>query len=161
MAPEIERCISAAIISGQLTVIAAKVCAIESKSAEGVIDYRRCGQKRVETIHVDKIVECRGISAVLLKVVNPVLRSLLAAGLARLVARSTSYARGRSLTPRTDRECPERRQSPRRRHALVAQQRTSVRTVHRIDQEARKSAPHRLLYEADRNKATTNIGVNK
>jgi len=84
MAPEVEGRINAAIVSGHLTVIAAKLCAIESGAADALIHYRRRGQSAVETIRVDKIVECRGVPAHPLKVVNPVLRSLLEAGLARL-----------------------------------------------------------------------------
>ena len=84
MAPEVEKRITAAIVSGHLMVMAAKLCAIESDATDALIHYRRRGQRGRDDVMSDKIVECRGIPAVPLKVVNPALRSLLAAGLARL-----------------------------------------------------------------------------
>jgi uncharacterized NAD(P)/FAD-binding protein YdhS len=84
MAPEVESRINAAIASGRLTVIAAKLCAIESGEAGALIRYRRRGANQIETMRFDKIVDCRGIGATPLKVVNPALCSLLEHGLARL-----------------------------------------------------------------------------
>jgi uncharacterized NAD(P)/FAD-binding protein YdhS len=84
MAPEVESRINAAIASGLLTVMAAKLCVIESAEAGALIRYRRRGANHIETMQVDKIVDCRGIGATPLKVINPALCSLLEHGLARL-----------------------------------------------------------------------------
>jgi uncharacterized NAD(P)/FAD-binding protein YdhS len=84
MAPEVESRINTAIASGLLTVMAAKLCVIESGEAGTLIRYRRRGAGHIETMQVDNIVDCRGIGATPLKVVNPVLCSLLEHGLARL-----------------------------------------------------------------------------
>jgi uncharacterized NAD(P)/FAD-binding protein YdhS len=84
MAPEVERRIDAALESGRLQVMAAKLCGIEQGTEDFLIRYRRRGATTVETMHVDKIVECRQIGPAPLKVVNPALRSLIEGGLARL-----------------------------------------------------------------------------
>ncbi len=84
MAPEVERRIDATINSGRLTVIAAKLCEIEQGTEDALIRYRRRGATTIETMRVDKIVECRQIGPAPLKVVNPALRSLLERGLAQL-----------------------------------------------------------------------------
>jgi len=87
MAPEVERRINAAIASGLLKVMAAKICVtnlIESGEAGALVRYRRRGANSVETLQVDKIVDCRTIGATPLKVINPALCSLLERGLARL-----------------------------------------------------------------------------
>ncbi len=84
MAPEVERRIEATIASGRLKVMAAKVCGIEQGGEDVLIRYRRRGATTVETMHVDKVVECRQIGPAPLKVVNPALRSLIERGLARL-----------------------------------------------------------------------------
>jgi uncharacterized NAD(P)/FAD-binding protein YdhS len=84
MAPEVEVRINAVIASGDLTVMAAKLCAVEPSATGALIRYRRRGESAVETMHVEKIVECRGIVATPLKVANPALCSLLDRGLARL-----------------------------------------------------------------------------
>ncbi len=67
-----------------MTVIAAKVCSIETGAGDALVHYRKRGQSAVETLRVDKIVECRGFPTTPLEMVNPVLCSLLEAGLARL-----------------------------------------------------------------------------
>lgn len=84
MAPEVESRINAASASGRLTVIAAKLGTIDSSDAGALVRYRRRGASTVETMQVDKIVDCRGIGATPLKIVNPALCSLLERGLARL-----------------------------------------------------------------------------
>jgi uncharacterized NAD(P)/FAD-binding protein YdhS len=84
MAPDVQSRINAAIASGLLTVMAAKLCVIEAGEADALIRYRRRGANHIEAMQVDKIVDCRGIGATPLKVINPALRSLLAHGLARL-----------------------------------------------------------------------------
>ena len=84
MAPEVENRIDGAIASGRLTLLAAKLMAIEPGVASAVVRYRRRGQSAIETIETDKIVDCRHIGRVPLKVTNPAVRSLFDAGLARL-----------------------------------------------------------------------------
>lgn len=84
MAPEVENRINGAIASGRLTVLAAKLIAIEPGVASVVVRYRRRGQSAIETVEADKIVDCRHIGRVPLKVTNPAVRSLFDAGLARL-----------------------------------------------------------------------------
>ena len=84
MAPEIEGRIAETIMSGQLTVVAAKLCAIEPGEAAITIRYRRRGESTLETWQADKIVDCRALGATPLKVVNPALRNLLDHGWARL-----------------------------------------------------------------------------
>jgi len=84
MAPEVERRIDAVIQSGRLRVIAAKLTAVESDGADAVIRYRKRGESTIETMHVDRIVDCRGLGPEPPRLVNPALRSLLDRGLARL-----------------------------------------------------------------------------
>jgi uncharacterized NAD(P)/FAD-binding protein YdhS len=84
MAPEIEARIGEIIRSGRLTILAAKLCAIEPGAAAATVHYRRRGASKVETWEAKKIVDCRGFGAVPFEVVNPALRSLLDRGLARL-----------------------------------------------------------------------------
>jgi len=76
--------INKAIAAGLLTVMAAKLCAIETNEAGTMVHFRRRGANAVETMGVDKIVDCRTIGATPLRVTNPVLCSLLERGLARL-----------------------------------------------------------------------------
>ena len=84
MAPEVERRIDATIRSGRMTVMAAKLYGIEQGTEDALIHYRRRGATAVETMRVNKIVECRQIGPAPLKVVNQALRSLIERGLARL-----------------------------------------------------------------------------
>jgi uncharacterized NAD(P)/FAD-binding protein YdhS len=84
MAPEIEARIAEIIRSGRLTVLAAKLCAIEPGADAASVHYRRRGASTVETWEAEKIVDCRGFGAAPFEVVNPALRSLLDHGFARL-----------------------------------------------------------------------------
>jgi uncharacterized NAD(P)/FAD-binding protein YdhS len=84
MAPEVETRIKARIADGGLTVMAAKLCAVEQHPQGAVVRYRRRGANVVETLRVDKIVDCRGVGPVPLRLTNPALRSLFQRGLARL-----------------------------------------------------------------------------
>ncbi len=86
MAPEVEERIGATLASGRLQVMAAKLCGVDPGADDVLIRYRRRGATTVETMHVDKIVECRQIGPAPLKVVNPALCSLIERGLARLDA---------------------------------------------------------------------------
>jgi uncharacterized NAD(P)/FAD-binding protein YdhS len=84
MAPEVEARINDAIASGRLTVLAAKLVAIEPGPTCAVVRYRRRGQFAVKSMEAHRIVDCRQISGMPLMVTNPAVRSLLDAGLARL-----------------------------------------------------------------------------
>lgn len=84
MAPEVESRITAALKSGRLTVMAAKVLDIEPDAASARIRYRRRGAGAIETMQVDKIVECRGVVPVPFRPTNPALCSLIEQGRARL-----------------------------------------------------------------------------
>jgi uncharacterized NAD(P)/FAD-binding protein YdhS len=84
MAPEVENRINDAIGSGRLIVLAAKLIAIEPGAASAMIRYRRRGESAIETMEADKIVDCRYIGRVPLKVANAAVRSLFDTGLARL-----------------------------------------------------------------------------
>ena len=84
MAPEVEARINDAIASGLLTVLAAKLIAIGPGATCAVVRYRRRGQFAIQSMKADRIVDCRQISGVPLRITNPAVRSLLDAGLARL-----------------------------------------------------------------------------
>jgi uncharacterized NAD(P)/FAD-binding protein YdhS len=83
MAPEVEARISAAISSGQLSVTAGKLSVVEPDGRDIRVCYRKRGTATVETLHVDRIVDCRQMGAAPLKAANPALRSLIDQGLAR------------------------------------------------------------------------------
>ena len=84
LAPEIENRVAAALRSGRLTVMAAKVSAVEARTEGARIRYRRRGGTATETMDADKIVDCRGVVSVPYRPINPVVRDLLARGRARL-----------------------------------------------------------------------------
>jgi uncharacterized NAD(P)/FAD-binding protein YdhS len=64
--------------------MAAKVLDIEPDEAGTRIRYRRRGAGAIETMQVDRIVECRGVVPVPFQPANPALRSLIEQGRARL-----------------------------------------------------------------------------
>jgi uncharacterized NAD(P)/FAD-binding protein YdhS len=84
LAPEIEKRMTAALRSGHLTVMAAKVLAVEARAEGARISYRRRGASSIETMRADKVVDCRGVVSVPYRAVNPAVRDLLARGRARL-----------------------------------------------------------------------------
>jgi uncharacterized NAD(P)/FAD-binding protein YdhS len=83
MAPEVESRIEAAIASGQLNVIAAKVSSIGPNDSGATVRYRRRGESGLVTMHVAKIVECMTAVAIPPKTANPVLHDLFSKGRAR------------------------------------------------------------------------------
>ena len=83
MAPEVESRIAAAISSGRLTVIAAKLAAVEQDTAGACVRYRRRGQSNVASMHVARIVDCTGIIKNPMQTANRLLVSLFDQGLAR------------------------------------------------------------------------------
>jgi uncharacterized NAD(P)/FAD-binding protein YdhS len=84
MPPEVEARIGAAIASGRLTVMAAKLCAVESNKAGAAVRYRRRGESAIETLHVNNVVECLGVVTNPMRTSNPAVRSLLERGRARV-----------------------------------------------------------------------------
>ncbi len=83
MAPAVEDFIAKTIAQGQLQVIAGKIHSIERSGDRAVVSLRRRGHSAKETLEVARIVECTGVTNPL-AAVNPVLRSLLDRGLARI-----------------------------------------------------------------------------
>jgi len=86
MAPEIHARISATIGLGRLTVMAARICAVEADGTGATVRYRRRGASAVGTLRVDNIVECCGVVTNPAHAPNPVVRNLLDSGAARVDA---------------------------------------------------------------------------
>ena len=84
MPPEIAARIGAATASGRLTVMAARLCAVEPGSTGATIRYQRRGGSAIETMQIDNIVECRGVVTNPMQTSNPVIRNLLDQGRARV-----------------------------------------------------------------------------
>jgi uncharacterized NAD(P)/FAD-binding protein YdhS len=87
MAPEVEMRITQVLAEGRLTLMAAKITGIEPNDAgAGVgarVRYRRRGQREIQSLQVDTIVDCTGIVRDPRASANPVIRSLFDQGLAR------------------------------------------------------------------------------
>ncbi len=83
MAPEVDRRLTDAILSGQLEVVAGKVTAIEAGANGATVTYRRRGSAAIEAVHVAKVVQCMGVDFDPRESANPVLQNLLEQGLAR------------------------------------------------------------------------------
>jgi uncharacterized NAD(P)/FAD-binding protein YdhS len=83
MAPEIDSEIQKTLASGQLRVIRAKSLSLIATSAGARITYRRRGKTEHETLDVAKVAECTGVYTDPLATTNPLLKYLLAEGLAR------------------------------------------------------------------------------
>jgi uncharacterized NAD(P)/FAD-binding protein YdhS len=84
MAPEVEQFIAHAMSSGQLKIISGKVQSIERNDGTARITFRPRGCSAVETMEAARIVECTGINPIPHNTTNPVMRSLLDNGLARI-----------------------------------------------------------------------------
>lgn len=83
MAPEVEDRISRLIGSGQLRIIAAKIAAVTPEGSGVRITFRRRGRAEPETLRADRLVDCSGIHSSPAQSTNPVIRDLIAKGLAR------------------------------------------------------------------------------
>lgn len=83
MAPEVEQQVLAARASGQLRIIAAKTESITPTATGATVGYRRRGSTAIEALNVAKVVQCTGVYTDPLETTNPLLRHLLAQGLAR------------------------------------------------------------------------------
>jgi uncharacterized NAD(P)/FAD-binding protein YdhS len=84
MAPEVEARMTHALYDGRLTLMAAKVTAIEPNDSGARIRYRRRGQREILSMQVGAIVDCTGIVRDPSDSANPAVRSLLDRGLARV-----------------------------------------------------------------------------
>ncbi len=84
MPPEAAARIDAATASGRLAVMAARLCAVEPREKSCTIRYQRRGASTIEVLEVDAIVECRGVVTNPAQTSNPVVRSLLDSGQARV-----------------------------------------------------------------------------
>ena len=84
MAPEVEARITHALHDGRLTLMAAKVAAIEPNEAGARVRYRRRGQSDIRSMQVGAIVDCTGIVKDPIASANPAVRSLLDRSLARV-----------------------------------------------------------------------------
>jgi len=80
MAPEIELRLRDLIARQRLTIVAGKVCFLETSGPRTLVHYRRRGEHAIDTLEVAKIVECRGIVTNPLDTGNPVLLSLFRQG---------------------------------------------------------------------------------
>lgn len=83
MAPEAGERLSKAIASGQLRVIAGRVLDVTPDDAGFAARLRRRNSQLVEEIRVAHVYECAGVIADPGKSMNPLIRSLLAAGVVR------------------------------------------------------------------------------
>jgi uncharacterized NAD(P)/FAD-binding protein YdhS len=81
--PEIDARLRAAAGSGQLRVIAGKVCKVAVAPDGASVSFRRRGETHMETMRVAKIVTCVGVGVPPQDSANPVLQNLLQQGLAR------------------------------------------------------------------------------
>jgi uncharacterized NAD(P)/FAD-binding protein YdhS len=86
MAPEVGELIASAMSSGQLKITAGKIQSVERNEYGALVTFRPRGCSTIETIKVDRVVECTGINSIPHSTTNPVLRSLFDNGLARIDA---------------------------------------------------------------------------
>lgn len=83
MAPEVEARVRGLIASGQLRIIAAKIVDLTPDGPGLRVAYRRRGRCETETLRVDRLVDCTGVHSSPALSTNPVIRDLVAKGLAR------------------------------------------------------------------------------
>ena len=83
MAPDVQGRIDWLIASGQLQVIAAKITDVDADGERLRVSYRRRGRSAIETLAVDRFVDCSGVQSDPRQSPNPVIRHLIAKGLAR------------------------------------------------------------------------------
>lgn len=84
MAPEVDELISQAISSGRVKIMAGKIQSVEHGNGVPLVTFRPRGSPTTESLQADHIVECTGINPIPHSTSNPVLRSLLDHGLARI-----------------------------------------------------------------------------
>jgi uncharacterized NAD(P)/FAD-binding protein YdhS len=81
--PQGQARIDAAVASGQLSIVAAKIRDVEPTADGAKVVYRRRGHSEDEVINVARVVECTGIVKDPTATENPVLKSLFADGAIR------------------------------------------------------------------------------
>ncbi|MGX1788498.1 FAD/NAD(P)-binding protein [Bosea sp. NPDC055332] len=86
MAPQAAKRLEEATASGQLKILSGKIALHEAGEHGLEVSYRPRSRPTLETLQVGSIVDCRGITADPGQSANPVLKSLLAQGLARVDA---------------------------------------------------------------------------
>jgi len=84
MAPDVDVRLKGLIATGRLEIVAGKLLTVEPAGATLRASYRRRSKTTVETVDVAKVVECKGIVTDPRDTANPLLRSLLDHGLARV-----------------------------------------------------------------------------
>ncbi len=83
MAPEIAARIGAMVAAGEIEIIAGKIVEARRNGAGAEVVLRRCGSHRLETLHVARIISCKGVTSNPERSANPLVASLFANGLAR------------------------------------------------------------------------------
>jgi uncharacterized NAD(P)/FAD-binding protein YdhS len=83
MAPQVADEIDDAIARGQLRIVAAKTLSLAAHDKGAHVTYRRRGSTHTETLDVAKVAECTGVYTDPLATTNPLLKHLIAQGLAR------------------------------------------------------------------------------
>lgn len=83
MAPDAEARIQRLIATGQLQIVAATITNVASTREGLFVNFRRRGEAIVETVRVNRFVDCSGISSDPLQSNNPFVVDLLDKGLAR------------------------------------------------------------------------------
>ena len=83
MAPEVAAEIDDAVARGQLRIVAAKTASLTPRETGAHVVYRRRGRPDTETLDVAKVAECTGVYTDPLATTNPLLKHLIAQGLAR------------------------------------------------------------------------------
>jgi uncharacterized NAD(P)/FAD-binding protein YdhS len=83
MAPDVGGRVRALIASGQLKIIAGKIAGTTPDGSGLLITLRRRGRTEAETLHTDRFVDCSGVHSSPARSTNPVIRDLIAKGLAR------------------------------------------------------------------------------
>ena len=83
MAPEVAARIGAMVASGQLEIVAGKIVEVRRNGEGADVALRRRGSQGVETLHVARVISCKGVTSSPGRSANPLVKSLFAKGLAR------------------------------------------------------------------------------
>lgn len=83
VAPEIDDLLQSCVREGRLSIIAGRVVASESVDDRIVLSIQRRGRSRIESLSVGLVVNCTGPARDIRQSSSPLVRSLLAGGLAR------------------------------------------------------------------------------
>ena len=83
MAPEVEAQVDALIGSGRLTIVRGRLLDVRVVDAGAEAFVRRRGKELIETIVVQKLIECRGVDNNPARTRNPIIRALLEDGFGR------------------------------------------------------------------------------